>query len=111
MATISYDPETKRKVEAFEVEDKLIVRQTVPHEEIKKYLEHNKAEQNAIPQKEYKSLLRKKNIWKAASIPNVVVEQWRKEGIDIFKEEDWPKVRAKLNDPEYKWLRTSPGKV
>ena len=50
-------------------------------------------------------------MWKVASIPTIVIEQWKKEGIDLWKDEDWPKVRAKLNDPEYKWLRTSPGKV
>lgn len=111
MPIISYDPETKRKVEAFEIEDKLVVRKTVPHDEINKYLEANKEAQNAVPQKQYKSLLRKKNIWKAASIPLVVVEQWKKEGIDIFNDNDWPKIKAKLNDPDFKWLRTSPGKI
>lgn len=103
--------ETGREVNIEEQDGKLVVRQTVPKELLKKYLEKNKSEQNAIPQKQYKSLLRKKNIWKAASIPNIVVEQWKKEGIDIFKDEDWPKVAAKLNDPDYKWLRTSPGRV
>lgn len=111
MAILSFDPETKRTVEVTEVEDKMVVRQTVPHSEIKKYLERNKTEQNAIPQKQYKSTLRKKNMWKVASIPNIVVEQWKKQGIDIFRDEDWPKVQAKLNDPDYKWLRTSPGKI
>jgi len=103
--------ETGREVHVEEKDGLLIVRKTVPKEVIGKYLEQNKAEQNAIPQKQYKSALRKKNMWKVASIPNIVVEQWRKEGIDLFKDEDWPKVRAKLNDPEYKWLRTSPGRV
>jgi hypothetical protein len=50
-------------------------------------------------------------MWKVASIPNWVVEQWMREGINIFKDEDWPKIKAKLNDPDYKFLRTSPGRV
>lgn len=103
--------ETGREVHVEEQDGLLIVRKTVPKNVLNTYLDHNKAEQNAIPQKQYKSALRKKNMWKVASIPNIVVEQWKKEGIDLFNDEDWPKVRAKLNDPDYKWLRTSPGRV
>jgi hypothetical protein len=103
--------ETKREVHIEEQDGLLVVRKTVPTSELKKYIEQNKAEHNAIPQKQYKSALRKKNMWKAASIPLVVVEQWKKEGIDIFKEEDWSKVKARLNDPQYMFLRTSPGKI
>ena len=102
---------TGREVHVEEKDGLLIVRKTVPKDVMNRYLDHNKAEQNAIPQKSYKSELRKKNMWKVASIPTIVIEQWKKEGIDLWKDEDWPKVRAKLNDPEFKWLRTSPGKV
>ncbi len=52
------------------------------------------------------SLTRGKDMRYVASIPNIVVEQWMKEGINIFKKEDWKKVKAKLNDPNYKYLRT-----
>ena len=103
--------QTGREVHVEEKDGLLIVRKTVPKDILNKYIEHNKAELNSIPQKSYRSALRKKNIWKVADIPTVVIEQWRKEGIDLFKDEDWPKVRAKLNDPEFKHLRTSPGKV
>lgn len=103
--------ETGREVHIEEQDGLLIVKKTVPKAILNKYLDHNKAEQNAIPQKQYKSALRKKNMWKVASIPNIVVEQWKKEGVDVFKDEDWEKVRAKLNDPDFKWLRTSPGRV
>ena len=103
--------ETGREVHVEERDGLLIVNKTVPKAILNKYLEHNKAEVNAIPQKQYKSALRKKNMWKVASIPTIVIEQWKKEGIDLFKDEDWPKVRAKLNDPDFKFLRTSPGRV
>ena len=103
--------ETGLKVALKEEDDKLVVTQKVSKEDLAKFLSRNKAEQNTIPQKQYKSLLRKKHIWKAASIPVVVIMQWKKEGIDVFKDEDWPKVQAKLNSPEFKYLRTSPGKV
>lgn len=53
-----------------------------------------------------KSKTRGKEMWWVASIPNIVIEQWMKEGINIFKKEDWPKVKARLNDPNYRYLRT-----
>jgi hypothetical protein len=46
-----------------------------------------------------------------ASIPNVVVEQWLKAGINVFDNNDWPKVLRLLDMPQYKYLRTSPGKL
>lgn len=41
-----------------------------------------------------------------ADIPNVIIEQWLKEGIDIFNPEHAKAVRAKLNG-DYKYLRSS----
>lgn len=50
--------------------------------------------------------------WKwVASIPNVVVEQWMKEGINIYKPEALPKLKAKLNSKEFEFFRTYPGKL
>lgn len=47
-----------------------------------------------------------------ASIPNVVLEKWLKEeGIRFWDSEDMPKLAAKLDDPEWKYLRTAPGRV
>lgn len=48
-----------------------------------------------------------------ADIPNIVVEQWLKEGINIFSPDPdmQKKFRKKLNDPEWRYLRTYPGKV
>lgn len=50
---------------------------------------------------------------KVAEIPNVVVEQWMKEGINIFSPDPdmQKKFRQKLNDPNYRYLRTYPGRV
>ncbi len=47
----------------------------------------------------------------AASIPNAVIMQWRQEGIDVFNPEHWQAVRRKLNDPEWRYLRTGGGRV
>lgn len=46
-----------------------------------------------------------------AEIPNIVIEQWLKEGINIFDKNDAKKVQAKLNSNEYAYLRTSTGKM
>lgn len=50
------------------------------------------------------------DFWKVASIPNIVIEDWLKRGIDVFRDEDWPKVRALLNG-EYKYLKTTPKEI
>lgn len=47
-----------------------------------------------------------------ARIPNIVYMQWLvEEGIDAYRSEDWPKVRAKLNSPEYAYLRVDPRRL
>lgn len=47
---------------------------------------------------------------RVASIPNIVIEQWMKEGINIFNMNSDPDVRKKifmkLNSPDWKHLRT-----
>ena len=48
---------------------------------------------------------------RVASIPLVVVEQWMKEGIDVYNRDHWPAVKRKLNDHENLFLRTAPGRV
>jgi hypothetical protein len=47
---------------------------------------------------------------KVATIPNSIITKWLlEENIDVFKKEDWPKVKAKLNSNEFLYLRTAPG--
>jgi hypothetical protein len=49
---------------------------------------------------------------RVASIPNIILEKWLKEeGIRYWDSEDTHKLAAKLDDPEWKFLRTAPGKV
>ena len=47
---------------------------------------------------------------KAATIPNIVIEQWLKEGIDVFKYGICPdttkRIKAKLNSNDHQYLRT-----
>ncbi len=72
-------------------------------------LERNKALANS----EHQAKGIKNNWWHHATIPNVVIEQWLKEGVDIFstEPEQKKKVRRKLRDPEYRYLRTGSGKL
>lgn len=49
---------------------------------------------------------------RAASIPDIIVLKWLKEeGINVFDRDHWPAVKRKLNDPEYRYLRTAPGRL
>lgn len=107
-----HDPEQQRSVTFEKKDGLLIVHEQVNPVLVKKHLEANKQEYNAITHKGYKNALRQKNMWRAASIPNIIVEKWKKEeNLDIFRDEDWPKIKAKLNSEEFKFLRTSPGKI
>lgn len=46
-----------------------------------------------------------------ASIPLVIVEKWKNEfGVDVFNKDHAQAVRRLLNDPDWRYLRTSPGR-
>lgn len=46
-----------------------------------------------------------------ASIPLVILEKWKNEmGVDIFNKDHARKIRQLLNDPDWRYLRTSPGR-
>jgi len=54
--------------------------------------------------------------WHVASIPNILIEKWRREGkVDVLRaskdEEEWKKLRRTLMDPEYRYLRTGTGRL
>ncbi len=54
----------------------------------------------------------KKSWMHAAEIPPFVQTKWLTEdGIDILNPDDWPRVREKLNSPEYAYLKTIDGRV
>ena len=46
-----------------------------------------------------------------ASIPLGVVMQWMEEGVDVYKNEHWPEVQRRLNDPNWLHLRTGLGRI
>ncbi len=54
----------------------------------------------------------KKEWWRVANIPNIVIEKWRQElGVNVFDPNDAKKVKQFLSDPDYRFLRTSPGRI
>lgn len=50
---------------------------------------------------------------RVASIPAVVVMEWMKEGINVMapNADDKRRIKAKLNSPEYAYLRTRGGRL
>lgn len=48
-----------------------------------------------------------------ANIPNIVVLQWMKEGINVMapNREDQKRMKKKLNSPEWAYLRTGGGRL
>jgi hypothetical protein len=49
---------------------------------------------------------------RAASIPLAIIEKWKNElGVDVFDQNDLPKVRQLLNSSEWLYLRTAPGRL
>ena len=89
----------------------LVIKRTQDTEPI---LELNGREMNEAPTwRPYASGKKDVPMRKVAEIPLIVVEQWLKEGINIFSPDPdmQKKFRQKLNDPNYRYLRTYPGKV
>jgi len=49
-----------------------------------------------------------KDMWRVASIPASVQMKWMiEDGIDIYNEEHAPRVKKKLNDPDWRHLKTA----
>ena len=47
-----------------------------------------------------------------ATIPIVVQLQWKQQyGVEVWNRDHLPAVKRLLNDPDWRWLRTSTGRV
>jgi len=93
----------KTELDYDEPEERLIIKRT---QDVEPYLERNKRAFNDAPEiGRYK-----RDFVKVAEIPNIIIEQWMKEGINIYDPNCAEAVRKKLLSPEYKYLRTTPGK-
>ena len=93
-----------RTYEEDEAEERMIIKS---HQNIGPILENNKrlytADDGYSPSREWR---------RAASVPNIIIEKWIRElGINAYKLEDQPKILAMLDSPEYRWLRTAPGRL
>lgn len=83
----------------------LVVKRT---QDVEPILDHNKrlqAEGVGGWRRTAKALRRQ-----VAEIPNIVVEQWLKEGFNIFQVSE-RELRRKLDSPEWSYLKTIPGRV
>ncbi len=50
----------------------------------------------------------KRDWWKVASIPDIVWLKWKQEkGVDIFDQSHTDAILKLLNDPEYRYLKTT----
>lgn len=78
-------------------------------QDVEPQIDVNKAEYNAHGDHK-PSRYGKGPMHKIATIPPAVVEKWLKEGFNVFTATD-AEMRRKLNDPDYKRLRTMPGKL
>lgn len=75
-------------------------------EAIESILEVNKA---AYADDTYRKRGLKKEFVHYASIPVGVQLKWMKEGVNIYKKEHFPAMIRRLNDPDWKYLRTAAG--
>lgn len=103
---LSYDPLTGLKTWHDYDETTKSTKIGYEQEGLDDFLELNKEMASQVDAK-YK----KREAWHAATIPAYLVVKWRDEGIDVFNPKDYEAVRRKLNDPEYKYLRTWQGRI
>jgi len=48
---------------------------------------------------------RRETMWHVGSIPHIFVEKWLVEdGVNVLRKENWPWLRRKLNDPDWRFL-------
>jgi hypothetical protein len=80
-------------------------------QDVEPYLDENKRAMHCAPT--WRPYAGKQKMRKVAEIPNIVAEQWLREGINIFSPDPahQKKVREKLDSNEYAFLRTFPGRM
>lgn len=86
----------------------------VRSQDVAPYLRENAQERNSHSDwRPYASGRKDKTLRKVAEIPNIVVEQWLKEGVNIFSQDPdmIRRFRRKLDDYTNEKLRTMPGRL
>lgn len=77
-------------------------------QDVEPILEQNQQMQNDT---DYKSDGIKRGWQHVAHIPDIVIMQWKQEGIDVFNPDHLPAVKRKLRDPNWRKLRTTLGNI
>jgi len=95
--------DVKTKVKYDDSEDSFVIERV---QDIESVLERNKALYTHND-----GYSKSRELRRVASIPMVVIEQWLKEGIDIYNPDHAEAVKRKLNDSENMFLRTAPGRL
>lgn len=82
-------------------------------QDVEPYLKANAAQRNSVGDYKNKWSRKDRPLRMIADIPNVIVERWMKEGLNIFSNDPdmTNKIRKKLDEPEYRYLKTHPGRV
>lgn len=80
-------------------------------QDVEPYLDANKRAMHCAPT--WRPYAGKQKLRKVAEIPNIVAEQWMREGINIFSPDPGmqKRIREKLDSNEYQHLRTFPGRM
>ena len=101
---LSYDPTTGMSI-YFDYNE-LTDETTLEYEQdVEPMIERNKALQN---DPEYSKQGIKDEMWHYASIPVGLQMKWLvEEGLDVYDDNAWPQISKKLNDPEYRYLKTT----
>ena len=100
---IDYDPYTKTKTyhDYDHSSGKTVIETS---QDVSQFLKRNKALQNEAS---YRQSGFKNDYMHFATVPNAVIMEWKeKYNLDVFNDEDMPKIEKLLQSNEYKYLRT-----
>jgi len=104
MAIVDYDPLTQEWV-SFEWNESDETFTIGHHQDIEPVLEANKL--MALDTERTQAGM-KESFWHYAKIPNIIAQKWMVEkGVDLFDRNHEKAVFALLNDPEYRYLKTT----
>ena len=105
---LDYDPLTGKT--EWHYYDPLTKRTTIETvQDIEPILEMNRKMQN---DDSYTKDGIKNEMWHVACIPEVIQLKWLNEhGVDVFNNDHWKKVKQLLNSPDYKYLKTTTGRI
>lgn len=86
--------------------DRLIIKRIA---DVEPHLDANKDAFNSYKKPTYRS----ETMNHVASIPNIIIEKWMKEEppLNIYNPQHKKRLLQRLNDPEWKYLRTMPGRI